>query len=56
MILATYLAPFVCVIGVLAYALSANAKIAELGRLAFFAGLLATLLQFARLATTVHLP
>jgi len=33
----------VAVVGVLVYALSANAKLAEIGRLMFFAGLLVTL-------------
>lgn len=37
----------VCVVGLLAYALSANAKIAEAGRIAFFAGLLVTLFVVA---------
>jgi hypothetical protein len=43
----------VALIGVLAYALSSNAKVAELGRLSFFAGLLVTLLEVAN--RTVHL-
>lgn len=33
----------VAVVGVLVYALSANPKLAEIGRLSFFAGLLALL-------------
>lgn len=37
----------VAVVGILAYALSNNAKIAELGRLLFFAGILVTLLVLA---------
>lgn len=40
-----YLSLLVALAGVLAYALSANAKIQEIGRLAFFAGLLAFLLH-----------
>jgi len=40
-----YLSLLVCVIGLLAYALSANPKISECGRLAFFAGLLAFLIS-----------
>lgn len=35
----------VAVIGLLVYALSTNAKVAELGRIAFFAGLLAALIS-----------
>jgi Na+/phosphate symporter len=35
----------VCVIGCLVYALAANPKLQELGRIAFFAGLLAFLLH-----------
>lgn len=35
----------VCVIGLLVYALSANAKVAELGRIGFAFGLLAFLIQ-----------
>jgi hypothetical protein len=35
------------VIGVLVYALASNAKVAELGRLTFFAGLFVALLVFA---------
>jgi len=40
-----YLSLLVAVIGVLMYALSANAKLVEIGRLGFFAGLLVFLLQ-----------
>ena len=36
----------VALIGVLMYALSANPKLQEIGRLAFFAGLFAFLLSF----------
>lgn len=39
------LSVLVAIIGVLMYALSANPKLAELGRIMFFAGLLAFLLQ-----------
>lgn len=39
-----YLSLLVALVGVLMYALSANTKLAEIGRLAFFAGLLAFLL------------
>lgn len=37
----------VCIIGVLTYALAGNAKVAEMGRLAFFAGMLVTLFELA---------
>lgn len=37
----------ICVIGLLVYALSANPKVAELGRIAFAFGLLVTLWQYA---------
>lgn len=40
-----YLSLLVCLIGLLAYALSANPKVAELGRLSFAVGLLAFLLR-----------
>ncbi len=43
----------VAIIGCLVYALSANAKLCELGRLSFFAGLFVFLLEFR---TTWHLP
>ena len=39
-----YLPLLICIIGALMYALSANPKIAELGRLSFWVGLLAFLL------------
>lgn len=41
-----FLSLLVSVIGVLTYALSANGKLAEIGRLAYFAGLLVFLMQF----------
>jgi Na+/phosphate symporter len=40
------LSALVCVIGALVYAFAANPKLSEIGRLAFFAGLLAFLLLF----------
>jgi len=40
-----YLSLLVALVGCLCYALSANPKVAELGRLAFVAGLLAFLLE-----------
>jgi len=43
----------VAVAGVLAYALASNAKVAEIGRLLFFAGVLALMFAFAGRA--VHL-
>lgn len=48
-----FLAPFVALLGVLAYALSANPKVAEIGRIAFAFGLLVSLLRFS---SVVHLP
>jgi len=39
-----YLSLLVALVGVLMYALSANPKLVEIGRLAFFAGLLAFLM------------
>jgi len=42
-----YLSLAVALIGTLVYALSSNGKAAELGRIAYFAGLLAFLLQAA---------
>ena len=44
-------AVIVCLIGLLIYALSANPKVAELGRLAFFAGLLAICIATAERMT-----
>lgn len=44
-----YLSLLVAIIGVLAYALSANGKVQELGRIAWGMGLLAFLLQSSRL-------
>lgn len=43
-----FLSLLVAVIGVLMYALSANPKLHEIGRLSFFAGLLAFLLVAER--------
>jgi Na+/phosphate symporter len=37
----------VCIIGLLAYALSSNAKVSEMGRIAFAFGLLVTLWELA---------
>jgi Na+/phosphate symporter len=42
-----YLAPLVAAVGALLYGFAGNAKAQELGRIAFFAGLLATLLIFS---------
>lgn len=38
----------VCLLGVLVYALASNPKLVEIGRLAYFAGLLVTLLVTAQ--------
>lgn len=43
----------VCIVGLLTYALSTNAKVCELGRLAYASGLLVTLFVFA--TRMVHL-
>lgn len=40
-----FLSLLVAVIGVLIYALASNPKVVEMGRIAYFAGLLAFLLQ-----------
>ncbi len=46
--MAIILLPFlVAIIGILAYALASNAKIAEIGRIAFACGLLVTLFYAA---------
>jgi len=42
-----YLSLLVALLGVLGYALASNAKLAEIGRIAFFSGLLAFLLQIS---------
>lgn len=41
-----YLSLLVALVGVLAYALSTNPKVQEIGRISFFAGLLAFLFHF----------
>ena len=40
-----YLSLLVCIVGLLMYALMDNPKLSEIGRLSFFAGLLAFLLE-----------
>lgn len=52
--LIAWLALIVCIIGALAYALSSNPKIAEMGRIAYGVGLGVTLWHLA--TTVVHLP
>lgn len=42
-----YLAILVALIGLLLYALSSNTKVAEVGRILFFCGALATVLKLA---------
>jgi Na+/phosphate symporter len=44
----------VCIIGLLMYALSANPKLVEIGRIMFFAGLLATLLGAGPVVSTLR--
>jgi hypothetical protein len=41
-----FLSLAICVIGLIVYIISTNAKIAEVGRLSFFAGLFVFLMQF----------
>lgn len=50
-----YLAPLVAVLGAALYGFAGNPKASELGRIMFFAGLLATLLIFAGSAPHVRL-
>lgn len=45
-----YIAPLVAVVGLLLYALATNPKVARVGEIMFFAGLLATLLIVGRAA------
>ncbi len=48
MTLATVLVPvIVLIVGALVYALAANPKVSEMGRIAFFVGLLWTVYDFA---------
>lgn len=49
-----YLPLLVSVVGVLMYALAANPKLAEIGRLSFAVGLLAFLLVSDRLITVIR--
>ena len=49
-----WLSLLVAIIGVIVYAISVNPKGAEIGRLAYFAGLLAFLLQSAQLISLAH--
>jgi hypothetical protein len=49
-----YLAPLVCLIGLLAYGFSTSAKIQQLGLYAFAVALLVTLQEFS--ARVLHLP
>lgn len=46
-----YLSLLVCVIGALVYALSANPKLVELGRISYFAGLLAFLIRVTEIVS-----
>lgn len=46
-----YLSLLVCVIGALMYALSANPKLVELGRISYFAGLLAFLIRVTEIVS-----
>lgn len=42
-----YISLLVCIIGALVYALSANPKLSEMGRISLFSGLFVFLLQLA---------
>lgn len=48
-----WLSLLVAIIGCLVYALSANPKVAELGRISYFAGLMAFLLQSAQIVSLI---
>lgn len=50
-----YFAPLVALLGALTYGFGANPKTQELGRIAFFCGLLTTLLILGR-GAAFHLP
>ncbi len=49
-----YLTLLIAVIGVLMYALATNGKLQEIGRISFFAGLLAFLLVSDRIITALR--
>jgi hypothetical protein len=49
-----YLSLLVALIGLLMYAFAANPKLSEVGRIAFFAGLLAFLLRVTELVNVVN--
>lgn len=48
-----YISLLICLIGLLMYALSTNAKLIEIGRMTYFAGLLAFLLRISESAISV---
>jgi hypothetical protein len=49
-----YLPLLISIIGLLMYALSANAKVVEIGRIMFWTGLLAFLLHADALVKVIH--
>jgi Na+/phosphate symporter len=49
-----YLALLIALVGVLMYALCVNPKLAELGRIMFFCGLLAFLLTGGEMVSLLH--
>lgn len=53
--LTIYFAPLVCIAGALVYGFAGNVKAQELGKLAYFAGLLVSLFLFAH-GNAVHIP
>jgi hypothetical protein len=54
MTMIAYLSLLVAILGLLAYALSTNAKVQEIGRISYFAGLLAFLLAFGTHPIGLH--
>jgi hypothetical protein len=49
-----FLAPAVCIIGLVLFAVTANPKAAEIGKVMFWTGLLATLLVFGGWHEVLH--
>jgi Na+/phosphate symporter len=49
-----YLSPLVCLVGLVLFFLSERPKVLEAGKIMFFCGLLASLLQFAGKSFGIH--
>jgi len=49
-----YLSPLVCLAGLLLWFFAGHPKVSEAGKIAFFCGLLAALLQFAGKSFGIH--